>query len=457
MTSMNARQNGRDFVIAIMTDRPVQPNAVRGVPPSDAYTLLLRTREATQRLVEERVATARPQTLRVPTGPFASNAPITMDLRDTELRDVFRMFGQQVNKNIIIHDSLPPMLVTMTFRNSPLSNVFGYLMRNYNLAYEFIDQNTIVVGTATGLARISGREETKAFRIAYAAPGAVRTNLLRMTRIEDRDLVVDERLRTIFATGTPDVLEEVSIAIQRLDNPGRQVMIHARILEFQDDDALDVVNTLNAIYNRWEFNYSGGSLTVDYSRYGGGHGRRAFDMMFEAQESRIRARTLANPSVITIDGMQAVINLTTEVPYISARDDAGNPTWSTVEIGPRLTFTPRIGRDNTITLDLDLQASERGIVVATPGGEMPTAVQRQVITNVRVRNGEPFVVGGLYRTEEINNRLRVPVLGHLPLLGELFTFRQRGTNVTQVVMIVIPYILDTPDVMVEQERVMMRR
>ncbi|MCL2010556.1 MAG: secretion protein, partial [Synergistaceae bacterium] len=465
-------------------EKPLEPKAVRGIPPADTYTLSLKTSEETRKLIEERVATSQPQTLQVPTGPFASNVPITLDLRNADLRDVFRMFGEHVKKNIIIHEeNFPHALVTMTFRNAPLSTVFGYIMTNpnYDLAYEFLGNDTIVIGKRTELGKLSGKMETRAYRIAYADPAALSNLLPNLTKITSANLVVDPRLRTVYATATPDVLEEVAIAVQRLDHPGKQVMIHARVLEFFDNDSLEIETALNAVYDHWAFTYGAGEISgiyADDNRIGRPSSIpnrmlppglanivtpmdgvwRTFDASFRALESRGRTKTIANPSVITIDGIRAQINLTEEVPYISGRDDGGNATWSTISIGPRLSFTPRVGRDNTITLDLDLQSSEEGTTMAGSMGEiMPTSVQRQVLTNVRVRNGEPFVVGGLYSTQNINNRTRVPVLGQLPLLGELFTFRTRRTRTTQVVMVVIPYILDTPDVAVDHERVMLRQ
>jgi type IV pilus assembly protein PilQ len=279
------------------------------------------------------------------------------------------------------------------------------------------------------------------------------------------------------------VLEEVTIAVQKLDHPGKQVMLHARILQFGKGDRLEVENTLNAIYDHWAFSYSRGALTGLYaddnrlSRPSTIPGARistpipgldmttpveglwrGFDASFRALETKTHTKTLANPSVITIDGGKASINLTEDYPYVSGRDDGGNPTWSTISIGPQLKMTPVIGRDDTITLKLDLQASDFiEMVRSSTGEEMPRSSKRQVLTNVRVRNGEPFVIGGLFREDHTNDRLRIPVLGQLPLLGELFTYRTRNSNTTQVVMIVIPHILDIPDVGVEQERVMLKQ
>jgi type IV pilus assembly protein PilQ len=478
-----AEQAERDFVITVTTDRPLQVRAVRGFPPSDSYTLRLTTAIQHQKMIEEPVATQQPQTLKVPTGPFAVTTPITLDLRDTELRDVFRMLGVQLKKNIIIHDSVPPMLVTMTLKNTPLSEVFSYLMKTYDITYEFVGKDTIVIGTADGLSKVSGKEETRVYRIAYADPGALATLLNQLTGVPSDRLVVDPRLRSIYATSNPSKLEEIAIAIQKLDHPGKQVMLYARILQFNDGDSLEVENTLNFVYDHVWGSYAQGRGSMGYiddNRRGRNYTQpdtppfpspvntdlttpmqgiwREFDMAFNALESKTHAKTLASPSVITIDGMEANVSLTEDYPYISGRDDGGNPTWSTVTVGPQLGITPRVGRDGMVTLRLTLQTGDNlGMTTSSTGEQMPRVSNRSVTTEVRVRDGEPFVVGGLFREDLTNNRLRIPVLGQLPLLGELFTYRVKNATKTQVVMVVIPFILNTPDVKIDQERVMTKQ
>jgi type IV pilus assembly protein PilQ len=478
-----AEQAERDFVITITTERPLQIRAVRGIPPSDSYTLRLTTVEQHQKMVEEPVATQRPQTLKVPTGPFAVTAPITLDLRDTELRDVFRMLGVQLKKNVIIHDSVPPVLVTMTLKNTPLSDVFSYLMKTYDITYEFVGKDTIVIGTADGLSKVSGKEETRVYRIAYAEPAAVATLLTQLTGVPSDRLVVDPRLRTIYATSNPSKLEEIAIAIQKVDHPGKQVMLYARILQFNDGDSLEVENTLNFVYDHVWGTYAQGKGSAGYiddNRRGRNYTQptnppypapvnttlttpmqgiwREFDIAFNALESKTHAKTLASPSVITIDGVEANISLTEDYPYISGRDDGGNATWSTVTIGPQLRITPRVGRDGMVTLVLTMETGDNlGMTTGSTGEQMPITSNRSVTTQVRVRDGEPFVVGGLFREDVTNNRLRIPVLGQLPLLGELFTYRVKNSSKTQVVMVIVPFILDTPDIAIDQEKVMIKQ
>ncbi|MDR1875790.1 MAG: hypothetical protein LBQ90_12360, partial [Synergistaceae bacterium] len=121
VTDLTIRQAERDVVVSISTEKPLQLQSTNGTAPANVYTLRLTTVDQHIKMIEEPIVTQQPQTLKVPQGPFAVNTPITLDLRDTELRDVFRLLGLHLKKNIIIDPSLPPALVTMTVRNVPLS------------------------------------------------------------------------------------------------------------------------------------------------------------------------------------------------------------------------------------------------------------------------------------------------------------------------------------------------
>lgn len=482
LSNVSTTQVSQDVVIAMTAESPMQLRSMRGIPPSDSYTLRLITSVKVDKMAREpaetKVAVQRP----VPTGPFASTALVTLDFRDTELRDVFRMLGAHLKKNIIIDPSLPPALVTMTLKNVPLSEAFAYLMKTYDIAYHMVGKDTLVVGTDDGLAKVTGREETRSFGVAYADPAALQAILVNMTRLPADRMIVDPRLRMLYVTSNPVKLSEVAALLQQLDRPGKQVMLQARILEFSDGAKLDVETALNAVYNHWWFSYTGqgggrGGY-IDDNRLGRNftpgtgalvpgvtdlatpmHGIwREFDVAFRAIEDKGQGKTLADPSVITLDGTEATVMLTEDYPYISARDDAGNPTWSTETVGPQLKMTPKIGRDGFITVNLSIETGEvLQMITGSTGEQMPRTSTRSVTTQVRVRDGEPFVVGGLFRDNRTTSRIRIPVLGQLPLLGELFTYRYNERRKTQVVMLVVPHILETPDVAVEQKVVLTGR
>lgn len=483
LSNVNTVQVSRDVVIEMTAESPLQIRSMRGVAPADSYTLRFITSAKVEKMIQEPAATRVVVKKPVPTGPFASTTPITLDLRDTELRDVFRMLGAHLKKNIIIDPSLPPALVTMTLKNVPLSEAFAYLMKTYDISYHMVGKDTIAVGTVDGLAKISGNEETRTFNVAYADPVALQALLVNLTKMPADRMVVDPRLRALYVTSNPFKLSEIAALLQKLDRPGKQVMLQAKILEFSDGATLDVETALNAVYNHWWFSYTGqgggrGGY-IDDNRLGRNftepsektfvpgrtglatpmHGIwREFDMAFRAVETKGQGKTLANPSVITLDGEEAEVKLTEDYPYISERDDSGNPTWSTQTVGPQLKMTPRIGRDGFMTIKLEIETGEViEMITGSTGEQMPRTSTRSVSTQVRVRDGEPFVVGGLFRDNRTNRRVRIPVLGQLPILGELFTYRYKERNKTQVVMLVVPHILETPDVAVEQEVVLTKR
>ena len=165
LSNVSTAQVSRDVVIEMTAESPLQLRSTRGVAPADSYTLRFITSAKVEKMVQEPAATRVVVKKPVPTGPFASTTPITLDLRDTELRDVFRMLGAHLKKNIIIDPSLPPALVTMTLKNVPLSEAFAYLMKTYDVSYHMVGKDTIAVGTVDGLAKISGNEETRTFNI----------------------------------------------------------------------------------------------------------------------------------------------------------------------------------------------------------------------------------------------------------------------------------------------------
>mgnify|MGYP003589619961 CR=1 FL=1 len=77
--------------------------------------------------------------------------------------------------------------------------------------------------------------------------------------------------------------------------------------------------------------------------------------------------------------------------------------------------------------------------------QVPESNKQEVETRVRVRNGEPFVVGGLFDTRRSENVSKIPILGDLPLLGTLFRTTSKSERTTEVIMVIVPYILDIPE------------
>ena len=406
--------------------------------------------------------------------PMTKTTPVNLELRGVELRDVFRMLGKIVDKNLIVDPSVPSDSVTMSLKGVPLNQAFAYLMRMYGISYAIMG-DTIIVGTPANLGKTMGLEKTQGYQIAYADPQKAPGLLQGLAGIDQA--VVDERLRTIYVTGRPEQLSDVERALRRIDHPGRQIMLQARIMEVKDNGKKELETLLEGVYKHWWFNYGAGGGAIGYVYDNKPEeeiykpltgekrpiGPRGFDLKdiaggtFRMLDAGLKAlveenkgKVLASPSVIAIDGQKAVIKLVEKYKYISERDEAGNPSYDEEEVGPQLEFTPLLGRGGIITVDLKIST---GSVIGTykggQGEEFPQTSSREVMTKIRVRDGEPFVVGGLFSEENRTTVSKIPVLGDIPLLGEIFRSRSTEKNKSEVVMVVVPYVLDVPDADIE--------
>ncbi|MBQ6773437.1 MAG: hypothetical protein IJP48_05155 [Synergistaceae bacterium] len=429
-------------VITISSAKTVQVHS--GTRTSDGYSMRIKT-------LEDSIAFTHfvPPPKLVPAPdyqiPFKVAKKMTLELRDVDLRDVLRMLMTEIGRNLIIDPSFPQnVLVTMSLNDVRVDEIFNYLLRTYDIACYSAGKNTTVFGSFEGLYKLSGNIETKTFEIAYADLAALKTMITGLTQVPDANIVADERMRTLHVRTNPAKMQEVSEIINRLDTPLRQVMIRASIFEFNDTATREVANALNVAYDEYQLQWASGGGTIQWTDPKLLTSiTRTITNNFTNLLNTGQGKILADPSVIALDGKAAEIQLTEDYPYVSARDQYGNVTWATEEIGPKLKFTPKLGRDGFINLVIEMETGEViGTSSGSNGEEMPRTSERKVKTEIRVRDGMPFVIGGLFRENKTDSILKIPVLGDIPLLGSLFKTTTKSRNKSQVVMIVTPYILD---------------
>jgi len=464
------------MVMTLITTRPMEIDRIQGVPGADDVLLLLKAYEP-----ERPPVPVEPPRTYGPGDPMGMNAPVTLQLRDAELKSVFRMLADMQKLNLFLDPSVPDMSITFSFNGVPYSEAFRYLLRAAGLDYR-VQNGMLIVARPESLVRVLGNEVTRSYRLSYAVDdnGQVRSDLTAaLTGLISlpQPPVLDATNRELYVTTSPEQHREVAALLERLDMPGRQVMLEARIFEVSDAGKQDLETLVTGVYNHWVASFTGGGgLSAGYNytnmawesdaswnlpmggSIGGSPSISSFPMEgtkllsagLNALETKGVGKNLANPSVITLDGQVADIDLSSSVSYVSGVDSNGNPNISTISVGPRLNFLPVVGRDGVVTIRITIEAGE--IIRFRSGGmgaEVPETSNRRVETTVRVRNGEPFVVGGLFQENKSQSRNRIPVLGYIPLLGDLFTLRSEVHNKSEVAIVVIPYILNIPDGTIE--------
>ena len=458
--------------LTFTSSKPLVVHKIEGAPGSDSTAIMLKVYEP-----PKPAQTVAPVKAPAKGDPMAIKSPVTLQVRDGDVKSVFRMLAEQQNINLLLDPSVPDMTVTFSFKGVPYNEAFSYLLRMTDLNYSMVG-NMLIVGKMESLGKTLGKEIVRAYQLSYAVddngelkgdlPAAL-TGLIKLSTPP----TLDQRNRTLYVTATAEQHEEVAMLLSKLDQPGKQIMIQARIVEVNDDGKQELEALVSAVYDQWLLNFSGSGLGVGYNSSSFGFeagdielpvagripgsdtvwtditmdaGLRLLSAGLRAIESKGKGKILAHPSVITLDGQEARVELTRNYKYTSGVDSNGNTTFSEVESGPKLTFTPIMGRNGIVTIKVEIETGE--IVQfrnAGNGAQAPETTSRRVETIVRVRNGEPFAVGGLYQESKTSSRSRIPVLGYIPLLGDLFTARTDNHIKSEVAMVVIPYILDIPD------------
>ena len=316
--------------------------------------------------------------------------------------------------------------------------------------------------------------------------GTVGANTLLSER---GSIAVDDRTNTLLVQDTAESLQDIRRMVSTLDVPIKQVLIESRIVVVNDDFSRDLgirlgVTALNensagdggqfisgtgtgtdtmvnsAISNLGDpangtiFPVQVPQLSNRYNvnvPIADAAGRFALavlendflvDLELTALEAEGRGEIVSTPRVITANQKEASIKQGVEIPYQQAAS-SGATTVQFKEAVLELTVTPQITPDNNIIMDLSVSKDNVGEIISTGGlgGTVPSIDTRSVETQVLVSDGQTVVLGGIYETERRETISKVPFLGDIPVLGNLFKSKQRIDNKAELLIFVTPRIL----------------
>jgi len=284
-------------------------------------------------------------------------------------------------------------------------------------------------------------------------------------------VTVDERTNTLLVYDTVEQLEGVRRLIETLDVPVSQVLIESRVVIANTDFSREI--GVRAGFTAITDNSSDGIISLSGSAAAnnsqvavpaigdrlnvnlpvtspaGSIGLAILDNNFlvdlelSALQAEGRGEIISSPRVTATNQQEATILQGVEIPFEeNAGGGSGATTISFKEAALNMTVTPLITPDDYVIMDLSLNQDSVGQVVQGAGGaQIPTIDTRQVRTQVRVPNGETAVLGGIYETTVRNNVTKVPVLGDIPVVGNLFKTRTRQNDKSEMLVFITPTIL----------------
>lgn len=280
-------------------------------------------------------------------------------------------------------------------------------------------------------------------------------------------LVADERTNAILVFANQQDLKMIKRIIGELDKVQSQVLIEAIIMEVSLTDSLNygVSATQNpkafgrdftgagAILNGQGFlnnltNFPG-SLGSGFS-YLGTLGRDRFDVALSALAADNRVNILQRPRIQTSHAVPASIFIGESRPFPIGSSFGGFTGFNTIsqlQIGIGLDVLPIINPDGLVVMEINQTVNSVGGEVQIANvGPVPSTIDRQASATVAVRDGDTVVVGGFINNQKNRSKSGVPILKDIPLLGALFRSTSSSSQRTELVILIRPTVLPTPEV-----------
>jgi type II secretory pathway component GspD/PulD (secretin) len=246
--------------------------------------------------------------------------------------------------------------------------------------------------------------------------------------------------RTLILRGPEHLVREAEKLARQLDILRTQVVIEVTIWDINDT----AMRELGMSWGFGSINISENDPKIDqfgsFSRTG-----LNFTSAIKALEKKDQAKILASPNISVLDGERAFILIGDRIiyPVLIGYSQANTPIFSKEEerVGIYLQVAASVASDGEITLSLYPQVSTVTGFLEVNGASYPQISTREAQSTLRIRSGETLVMGGLLKTEEVRQLEKVPLLGDIPFLGELFKRRKTTTQSSQVLISIKPTLL----------------
>lgn len=291
----------------------------------------------------------------------------------------------------------------------------------------------------------------------------------------DISITADEQTNSLVITADQSILQQLEDVIAKLDIRRSQVLVEAIIVEVQDGKGINLgvqwanknvgvqqftktnLPIFNAAQGVQEFKRQGGTTSDNpaydlFSNFNGlaaGFFNGDWGVLLTALSSNSKNDILSTPSIVTLDNKEASFNAGQDVPVLSgSQTTSGDNIYSTVErktVGTKLKVTPQINEGDSVLMEIEQEVSSVDST-ATSSTLGPTFNTRTIQNAVLVKSGETVVLGGLMDDSSKQEVSKVPLLGDIPLIGQLFRYTSNEKNKRNLMVFIRPTIIRDDEV-----------
>jgi type IV pilus assembly protein PilQ len=424
--------------------------------------------------------------------PKYTGEPISVNLKDVDLKDFFRLIHEISGLNVVLDPNVKGTL-TIVLDDVPWDQALDVVLKNNALARQ-LDGNVLRIATIETLRKEADARRAQREAEALAVDKVTFTRFMSYGHAKDMvitvkkfltqrgDVIADERTNAVIVTDVPSVIPNVDRLLGQLDRKTQQVEIEARVVAATRTFARDIGTQLGFGFGNSGSAVGGASAvgTSPLSTFGitpyypiigtsaptpnqgvqiplfsnlGANGPTSgisfitasahvrLDAILTMAESRGLVKVLSRPRVVTQNNIQAVVKQGTRIPVVTQAQLGGPPTVTYVDAFLRLTVIPQITSEGTIFLNVDVENTTPDFSEEVQGN--PALNTQQATTQVLVTDGGTVVIGGVVQTNNSINVTQVPLLGSIPWLGNLFKRRAVATSNQELIFFITPRIIQT--------------
>jgi type IV pilus assembly protein PilQ len=435
------------------------------------------------------VAVSTPAAGNCTTGRYTGE-PFGMNFKDLDLKDFFRLIHEISGLNVVLDPSVHGS-VTIVLDDVPWDQALAIVLDNNGLACT-LQGNVLRIATLETMKTEAEARRAQQEAQALAVPKESFTYYLSYGHAKDAmpiikkflsargDVVADDRSNALIVEDIPSVLTKVASLVRTLDRKAPEVEIEARVVASTRTFARDIGTQLAAGFGSGPNAVGGGlganspiSVTLpggQVPRFITGAGDATtlplfsnlgatgptsgiefsnatagfrLDFILTAAESRGLLKILSRPTITVQNNIAALIRQGSRIPVVTQAQLGGPPTVTYVDAFLRLTVTPQITAENTIFLNVDVENTVPDFSRVSGSQLNPTLNTQQATTQLLVTDGGTVVIGGVIQTQNSVAIAQVPLLGSIPLLGNLFKHTNVNTSTAELIFFITPKIIQT--------------
>jgi type IV pilus assembly protein PilQ len=458
--------------------------------------------QAAQSSSSSQAVSALSSTTNCNTGRYTGE-PISVNLKDVDLKDFFRLIHEISGLNVVLDPGVNGTL-TIVLDDVPWDQALAIVLQNNSLQCQ-LSGNVLRIALPETLRKeaeaIRATQEAQALAVdrvtvtRYLSYGTAKNVVptLKAFLSKRGDIIADDRTNSVIIQDIPSVIPGIDRLIKELDRKSQQVEIEARVVASTRSFARDLGTQVGFGFGPDSHSYAvGGAPAVGTSPNQVGYvfpppfftipgvkpptitvgqppsttaaaiplfsnlgvvgptsgldvvaqgGNFRLDVLLTAAESRGLLKILSRPRVVTQNNAAALVRQGVRIPVVTAAQLGGPPTTTYIDAFLRLQVTPQITAENTIFLNVDVENTTPNFAVQIAGN--PELITQQATTQVLVTDGGTVVIGGVIQTTDSITRDQVPLLGDLPVLGNLFRHKAVSTSTQELIFFITPRILQS--------------